>query len=92
MCLHCTSHEQMSVRKCLRDCEFLADDDDENCDRVTLIIRRAGEHEEARENARAGRRAAADAEVVPAQGDGQPWPAGCTHGLDNDLHHDLDSD
>ena len=39
------------MRKCLRDCEFLADDDDddddENCDLVTLIIRRAGEHEEA---------------------------------------------
>ena len=48
MCLHCTSHEQVSMRKCLRDCEFLADDDDdENCDLVTLIIRRAGEHEEA---------------------------------------------
>ena len=30
-----------------RLCEVLANDDDENCDLVTLIIRRAGEHEEA---------------------------------------------
>ena len=28
--MHCTSHEQVCVRKCLRDCEFLADDDDDD--------------------------------------------------------------
>ena len=36
----------------------------------------AGEHEKAREDPGAGRRASPDAEALPPQGDGQPRPAG----------------